>query len=290
MSEPLSQSLSSLPGHATPGWLALLLMAFVLGLRHGFDADHLATIDGLSRYNAQRRPGIAGWCGALFSLGHGLVVLPVAVIVAQLGAVWRLPAWLDGFADGVSIVFLCALAVANLAALAAAAPDAVVPMAGLKGRALQRLLGPFSGVSRAASVMGVGALFALSFDTLSQVALFGYAGVQAGGALHALQLAATFIAGMLLTDGLNGWWIAQLIRRADEGARIASRLMSLAVSGLSLAVAGLIASRHMLPAFGTWIEGREVWCGLAVMLTVFAAFLIGLRLARSPIAVLAGPR
>jgi hypothetical protein len=38
-------------------WLSLLILTFVLGMKHGFDADHLATIDGLTRYNARTRPG-----------------------------------------------------------------------------------------------------------------------------------------------------------------------------------------------------------------------------------------
>ena len=53
-------------------WLSLLILTFVLGMKHGFDADHLATIDGLTRYNARHQPGVARYCGTLFSLGHCL--------------------------------------------------------------------------------------------------------------------------------------------------------------------------------------------------------------------------
>jgi hypothetical protein len=62
-------------------WVALAALAFTLGLKHGLDADHLATIDGLTRFNARARPAMARWCGALFSLGHGAVVVVVAVTV-----------------------------------------------------------------------------------------------------------------------------------------------------------------------------------------------------------------
>lgn len=51
-------------------WVTLVALAFILGLRHGLDADHLATIDGLTRFNVQAHPKMARWCGALFSLGH----------------------------------------------------------------------------------------------------------------------------------------------------------------------------------------------------------------------------
>ena len=59
-------------------WLSLLLLTFVLGMKHGFDADHLATIDGLTRHNSRVRPALARYCGTLFSLGHGTVVMAIA--------------------------------------------------------------------------------------------------------------------------------------------------------------------------------------------------------------------
>src|SRR5258708_33970839 len=54
------------------------LMVFLLGLRHGMDPDHLATLDGLARHNAQPRPRLARWSGCFFSLGHGAIVPLVA--------------------------------------------------------------------------------------------------------------------------------------------------------------------------------------------------------------------
>ena len=51
-------------------------------MRHGLDADHLATIDGLTRHNARANPASARFCGALFSLGHGLVACAVAIALA----------------------------------------------------------------------------------------------------------------------------------------------------------------------------------------------------------------
>ena len=59
-------------------WTALAALVFLLGLKHGFDADHLATIDGLTRFNARHRRPFARYCGALFSLGHGALNLIVA--------------------------------------------------------------------------------------------------------------------------------------------------------------------------------------------------------------------
>jgi high-affinity nickel-transport protein len=44
---------------------------FVLGAKHGLDADHLATVDGLTRCNARTNPWLCRRAGALLSLGHG---------------------------------------------------------------------------------------------------------------------------------------------------------------------------------------------------------------------------
>src|SRR6185369_2632513 len=42
------QLMETLPTH----WLSLVAVVFMLGLKHGLDADHLAAIDGLTRFNA----------------------------------------------------------------------------------------------------------------------------------------------------------------------------------------------------------------------------------------------
>ncbi len=64
-------------------WIALLALVFVLGAKHGLDADHLATIDGLTRHNLRIAPARARWCGSLFSLGHGAIVMLLAVAFCQ---------------------------------------------------------------------------------------------------------------------------------------------------------------------------------------------------------------
>ena len=91
-------------------------------------------------------------------------------------------------------------------------------------------------------VAAVGALFAFSFDTMSQAAR-SLTATQFGGWEHALTLALLFMLGMLVGDGLNGLWISRLIRRADRTALIASRVMGLVVAGVSLLVATFGAAK-----------------------------------------------
>ncbi len=259
-------------------WLSLLILTFVLGMRHGFDADHLATIDGLTRYNARTRPAMARWCGTLFSLGHGAVVMAIALGVSALAGQWTVPEWFGVLGAVISIAFLVALGSLNLAAVLRAEPHEIVQPVGLKGR----MLGNLRHVSHPVLVALVGALFALSFDTLSQAAFFALTATQFGGWQHALLLAALFMLGMLLTDGVNGLWIARLIARADQVALIASRVMGLVVSGISLLVAAFGAAKLLSPAIDAWSEGKELFFGWTLVAIIAASFAVAVRLTRRP--------
>jgi high-affinity nickel-transport protein len=242
-------------------WSALCAIVFLLGMRHGFDADHLAAIDGLTRLSSREGRRFARYCGALFSLGHGAIVLGIAATVGVLSTRWSPPLWMDTFGSWVSIGFLLLLGIANLRAVLAASPGTVVPLVGLRGTALARLVPS----ARPLGVATVGALFAFSFDTISQSALFAATAAQFGGVARALTLGALFVLGMLASDGLNGWWISRLIARADQVAALASRIMGAAVSGVSLLVAALGLGRLLSPAVDGWSEGKGLAFGTVVV-------------------------
>lgn len=259
-------------------WSALCAVVFLLGMRHGLDADHLAAIDGLTRVSTRRRQAHARACGALFSLGHGLVVLAIALLTGALGARWVPPAWFEALGGGISIGFLTLIGVVNLRAVLRAPAHLPVPLVGVRGRLAGRLLGRGERSSGAAAVMGVGALFALSFDTLSQSALFAVMAVQFGGVAHAATLGLLFVLGMLVSDGANGWWIAHLIDRTDRLAVVASRTMTLAVATVSLLVAALGAARWASARVDGWLAGRELLVGLCVLVLIALSYLAACRL------------
>ena len=129
-------------------------------------------------------------------------------------------------------------------------------------------------------MLAVGALFAVSFDTVSQAALFAAAAAQYGGLGDALELGLVFLLGMLVTDGVNGLWVARLIARSDAIACVASRVMGLTVGVVSLLVAAVGASRLAAPPFAAWSEGRDLALGGAVIAAVLASFALGQALAR----------
>lgn len=243
----------------------LCAVVLLLGLKHGFDADHLATIDGMTRLQSRAGRPLARWCGALFSLGHGAVVMSIALGMSLLSRQGQVPAWLDSAGAWISIGVLLALGVANLRAVLASPPGAAVALVGVKGALLGRWLERWTRAGHPLAVAGVGALFALSFDTLSQAALFALAAGSFSGAGTALLLGLLFTTGMLVTDAVNGWWIARLIARADVVAAIASRVMGLAVAALSLLVAALAIARQASAPLDRWADAQGLTLGLAMV-------------------------
>lgn len=85
----------------------------LLGLRHGFDYDHLAAISDITAVQQSGKQGIR--LGIIYALGHAFTVVTLGVLVIMLHI--SLPARLDGWAErliGVTLIVLGILVVANL--------------------------------------------------------------------------------------------------------------------------------------------------------------------------------
>ena len=257
-------------------WLGLVLVVFILGMKHGMDPDHLATIDGMTRFNAQRKPLLSRWSGFLFSLGHGIVVTSVAAIVALSATSWSAPAWLEDLGAWISILFLLVLGVANLREVFRAAPDQPVRAVSVKGRFLRR----FTETNHPVVIAAVGAAFALSFDTLSQTALFSLTASNLAGCVFSIALGILFMIGMMLTDGVNGLWVARLLRATDQRALIASRVMGLSIGFLSLLIAALGMAKYFAPASFASIESATMLMGFGIVAVLLASFGLAVRLSR----------
>jgi len=158
----IRMSTDTLP-HDLAGLAAVVLL---LGVKHGFDADHLATIDGLTRTCSAAHRRWARACGALFSLGHGVVVVAIALTILHAAASWQVPDWFAAFGAWVSIAFLIVLGLMNIGSVLRTPADEAVPPTGLRSRLLRRSVGGSSRpqVGHPLWALPVGALFAISFD------------------------------------------------------------------------------------------------------------------------------
>lgn len=215
----------------------MVLAASVLGLRHGFDLDHLATIDAITRTQSHH-PLLSRWVGVLFSLGHGIVVTAASLLVSTGLFSTHVPSWIDGLGKMISVFFLILFGSIALWNVLFSSKGREVPC-GIKSFLAKKLrnktLSPLM-------LLSIGALFALSFDTLSQVALFAMTGSLTEGFFFAGLLAVSFTFGMILSDGINGLFICSLIQKAGKVSSLLSKGLGLAICLFSfyLGILGLI--------------------------------------------------
>lgn len=201
-----------------PMLLPLGITAYVLGLRHAVDADHIAAIDGTTRkLMHQGRP--AESVGFFFSLGHSTIVVVLSVAVAAFGVALKahLPAVQSAgslVGTWVSAIFLLVLAGANAFVLIDLfrRPGAQAE-AQLGGGLLSRFLQPaLKLVNSSAQMYPVGLLFGFGFDTATEVALLGISAASAAGGMpiaYILILPWLFTAGMSLVDSAEGYAIGR---------------------------------------------------------------------------------
>ncbi|HEV3008060.1 MAG TPA: hypothetical protein VGX52_03400, partial [Burkholderiales bacterium] len=248
-------------GSIHPEMMGMVALVFALGLRHGFDPDHLVAIDGMTRSTKSR------WCGLFFSLGHGVVVTLIGVAVALAATESQAPAWLEQTGALISIAVLLALGIANLAMLLRTPGDARVRLVGLRGRWLAERL---ARASHPAVIASIGAAFAVSFDTVSHALVFSLTGASMAGALFAALLGLIFTLGMVVTDALNGLWVARMMAGADRRSASVSRWMSAAVALLCLVIATLAFAKHTVPALDQLAEHAALPLGIATLLLITA--------------------
>ncbi len=218
-------------------WPWMIIMALVLGIRHGFDLDHLATIDALAR-TVRDNARLSRMVGVLFSLGHGLVVSAISLIIGGGLIQSHIPDWLEGLGNGISIFFLVVFGFLNLWNVFQKSPSPNLPL-GVKSFLARKIMHK---QSTPCWIALIGALFAFSFDTFSQVALFSITASLMSGWLFAGILGLFFTFGMMMADGLNGLLVSTLVVRADKASLILSRGLGITISMFSLiiGIAGLI--------------------------------------------------
>jgi nickel/cobalt transporter (NiCoT) family protein len=235
--------------------LSSVALVSVLGFRHGFDADHIAAVDGMTR---ARQLHCSYWTsrlvGAQFALGHSAIILAASLLLHNQSA--ALPAWLDGLGLVISTCFLLAIAGSNLAH---AWRPAAAPPQGPLAAALMRLTG------RQLHPALVGMAFAFSFDALAQAAFFASRGGQFSGMSAVALLAAAFGLGMLVADAANGALLSWFAGRSDRLARQASRFSSGFIALVALLTAGAGLMRQFETGFAATWENLGMWVGVGLV-------------------------
>jgi high-affinity nickel-transport protein len=243
-----------------PALLGAALLAWVFGLRHAVDADHIAAIDNTVRKLMQQgqRPVATG---LFFSLGHSTVVFAAVVVLVATTAALKddltpFKSYSGAIGVSISAIFLLLIAVLNLFILRsvwrsfrqAARHGALdenhheMYAGGVIGRMFRPL---FRVVNKSWHLYPVGLLFGLGFDTATEIGLLSLAASEAANGLslwHALVFPALFTASMALVDtadsalmvGAYGWAFVNPVRKLWYNLTItaASVVVALFVGGV----------------------------------------------------------
>jgi nickel/cobalt transporter (NiCoT) family protein len=282
------------PGHYSVGTktfgIGVGVTAYTLGMRHAFDADHIAAIDNTTRklMAARQRPLSVGFW---FSLGHSSVVFALTFLLgigvkALVGPVTNDGSGLHQVTSviGISVsgLFLYVIAALNLVVLAGilkvfrqmrrgtfdeAALEQQLNSRGFMNRIFGRLM---NSITKPWQMYPVGLLFGLGFDTATEVALLVLAGTGAASNLPwyaILCLPVLFAAGMSLFDSIDGsfmnfaygWAFSKPVRKV---------YYNITITGLSVAVALLIGTVELVGllvtelgwhgGFWGWIAGLDI--------------------------------
>ena len=247
--------------------VGIAVVAYVLGVRHAFDADHIAAIDNTTRKLVDLRKPAAG-VGLFFSLGHSTVVFLMAALLA-LGVSWAVGLSDDGnavrnglgiFGTVISGVFLLLIGLINAVAFVGILKvwrasrdgdlDEVKLERHLQGRGIiSSVLRPLMrSIDRPGKMYLVGFLFGLGFDTASEIALLVLAGTGAATGLPwyaILCLPLIFAAGMSLFDTLDSAVMVRAYGWASVNA-IRKVYYNLTITGLSVMIAVMIGGIELV--------------------------------------------
>lgn len=277
-----------------PALWGMGLIAFTLGLRHAFDADHIAAIDNTVRKLTQQRRNPLG-VGFFFALGHSSVVvlMVTALAVSVRWAQGRLPLLqqLGGVTGAtVSGLFLLVVGIVNLRFLvnligarrkyrAGELVEAELEQS-LHGHGLlARLTKPLIKlIGRSWHVYPLGFLFGLGFDTASEIALLAMSGTAANQALPLagiLALPLLFAAGMTLMDTANGVMMVGAYRWALDNP-LRKLNYNLVVTFIAVAAALSIGAIELSETYLTRWGGIDLdWWGYGLVLLFITVWLIG---------------
>jgi nickel/cobalt transporter (NiCoT) family protein len=263
--------------HQYPFLVGLGVIAYTFGLRHAFDADHIAAIDNTTRKFLQQGKRALG-TGFFFSLGHSTVVFGLAMGLAlatrEVASHWKSFQHYGGIIGAsVSGFFLLAIGLLNLIVLLGILRiykqmkrgefdeeqlEETLMNRGFMGRFFKRF---FTMINESWHMYPLGFLFGLGFDTASEVGLLAItAGVASGTGLipgahvvagHSAPILAVisfpilFAAGMCLMDTLDGAFMMQAYGWAFSNP-LRKVFYNITVTSLSVAIALFVGTVELV--------------------------------------------
>src|SRR5450432_178493 len=254
--------------------LSGIVLMLLLGLRHGFDPDHIAIIDGVSVRYATSRPLLAKWTGTLFAFGHGTVVTSIAVMISRFSHSWNFPQFVWNILDWMPGLLLIFVRMLNLRVLNS--QKHYHP----KGWKMFFIPAKLKNSSHPLAIVLIGILFAMVFDTNTQAAAWAYSASSGSGSSHAFILGLCFTAGMMLTDSLDSQILYLLTQHSSGTEKVFAyrRKIGWIIVAITFSVGLYKIISHINPGFElseTVLTGvgLSLFAGMGIFYTRLSIFL-----------------
>lgn len=214
-----------LGAHQYPAMVGMAFLAYTLGLRHAFDADHIAAIDNTVRKLVHQKENPIG-VGFFFSFGHSTVVLLMAVVtVYTVHWVQHTMPVLQKYGGFIGLIvsgtFLIIIGLINLyiwigiyktfISIRRNKAEKGVTEQTFSGGILGRLIGMFyKSINKSWHTYILGFMFGLGFDTATQISILATSAGSASSSIPPITILALpvlFTAGMSLMDTADGFFM-----------------------------------------------------------------------------------
>jgi nickel/cobalt transporter (NiCoT) family protein len=264
--------------------------AYTLGLRHAFDADHIAAIDNSTRklMNEGRRPLSVGFW---FSLGHSTIVFALAFLISvgvrsldgpvknDSSDLHQVTNWIGTLVSGFFLYIIAAINIVILLGIIKVFREMrsghfdereLEEHLDRRGFMNRFLRGMTKSVTKPQQMYPIGVLFGLGFDTATEVALLVIAGSAGAAGLPwyaVLCLPLLFASGMSLMDSIDGsfmnfaygWAFSKPVRKVFYNITITGLSVAVAVVIGTIEIGGLVAEELNLSGhFWNWFETIDI--------------------------------
>ncbi|MCO7125211.1 hypothetical protein NIE88_05415 [Sporolactobacillus shoreicorticis] len=255
-----------------PAIMGAGLIAYLLGLRHAFDADHIAAIDNTVRKLVEQKQDSSG-VGFFFSFGHSTVVIIMSLLMSlfvhwsqqQFGIISQIGGLFGPFISGMFLLLIATLNLITLSNLIRAFRKRDTDMVneemtdaapyGFLTRIFHRL---FHFVNRSWHIYPIGFLFGLGFDTTTEVAVLALSAELTKGFFSVpaiLSIPLLFTSGMIIVDTLDSVMMSRAYKMAllNPAGKI---IYNLIITSLSVSAAVFIGFTELVQTFSSLFQWK----------------------------------
>jgi high-affinity nickel-transport protein len=236
-----------------------LMFSLIIGVKHGFDPDHLAMINGVFSVRSTKEK-ISKWNGFMFSIGHGVAVTLIGLLISTIHSISIFKTDFFSFIEWIPTVLLVLTGIINLYFFNSNHQN-------------DHSINKFRWLNRGASnsllrMFFVGVIFALVFDSVSQINIWSLASTINESSGLILMIGLVFTIGMVISDTFSGVLFSLILNNTTRNRRLnfLQIFLSLIIVFTSL--------YYGITSFCEKIIGNYNWFSLINLLVIISILLI----------------